>query len=555
MPAQLSHIRNQSSNQLLILPFGGCGEFGRNATGYINQNQFILVDCGLMFPDPTKLGVSSIIPNLSPFFTEIGIPDAYLMTHGHEDHIGGLAHIVKEWPAPIYATEWTAMLLREKFAALGMDEEQFPITVVKAGDTVSVGEFSVDWLHVNHSIPMACALNIKTPQGTVLHTGDFKIDPDPIGEPPMDLADFRNLGKVDLLVADSTNAITPGPTPGEKSAGAALEEVVKNCTGTVFITTFSSNLWRLMSIMQLAKTLKKKLLVLGRGLERCMRMADECKWIDASDPVFIGMDKIQHIDPAELVVIATGCQGEYFAAMPRVARNEHKDVRLRPDDTVVFSSRMIPGNEKQVIAMVDFCYRRGAQIITPKDNPKIHVSGHAHQEDLAAVISAVSPKYLIAVHGNFSHQLANESIAVNCKTHSPTNGQLMSYSKKAGLKVEEEFQVEPFYVDNMSQHLLPPSLLKGRLRIGESGLVLISGCYSSKKGRWLVEPEIVTVGIPPLTNSLNAKAVKIIDRFFSDSQQHNIEELNEECRISVRRHLSNFYGKKVVVVPKLFVVD
>ena len=381
-----------------------------NLTCYLHEGKHYVIDCGIRFSEPVKLGTDAVVPKVDQFFEQVGGVDAYIITHGHEDHIGALPYIVERWPAPIYATPWAANLLSRKFARRGMDEDDYPISIVEAGDRVRDDSIEIEYLHVNHSIPHACALVIRTRELTVFHTGDFKFDATPIREAPIDLEYLSQLGEngIDLVLADSTNADKSGYCPSERTVEAPLTRLLTSAQGAVFLSTFSSNLWRLITIFEACQAANRRVFVQGTGIAISLEIAKETGVYEPPPGVLVDAAEVGSLDRRDFVVLATGCQGEWRAAMSRISHGEHRDISVESGDTVILSARIIPGNERSIFAMIDRFKRLGAYVITPKDEPEIHVSGHAYGGELQELIQRLQPKYYLPVHGAYTQMLANQ---------------------------------------------------------------------------------------------------------------------------------------------------
>lgn len=556
-----------SVDSLRIIPFGGCGEFGMNLTAYVYRKKLYVVDCGVMFPDPTKLGVDAVIPKVDAYFKEAGRVEAYIITHGHEDHIGALPYILKRWPAPLYCTAWTAELIRSRLDQKFIGH-RVEINVVEPGDIVESQGISFEWVHVNHSIPMACALLISTKNQKVFHTGDFKVEKDPIGEEPMNFQKLNAIGKrgIDLLLADSTNAHVPGVGAGEKSVMKPLQDLISAASGAVFVTTFASNLWRLQAILEVCHKLKKRVHICGRGVETTLAIAEKLKMYSAPKGVLVDEDKVKTIPRKKLVVIATGSQGEWRATLSRIARGDHRTIKVHPGDTVIFSSRTIPGNEKPIIETMDGLKRSGANIITWRQRPDVHVSGHGHGGEIMQLMKALQPKHFLPVHGTFTHLDANLHNALEVGIKRPgtfviEDGDAVELSKTGELKSLGRFEMDVDFVDAESYVVLDRETLRDRLRIGESGLAILTGQFSRQRNKWTMAPEISLHGLLlpdhiPMDQWLKQAAASVAKRA-QDLVSANINdpgELLDECRMTVRRSLFDVLRKKPVVIPRVQIV-
>ena len=547
-----------------ILPFGGVGEFGVNCTGYFYKQKLFVVDAGLIFADVTKIGTDALIPDLSQVVGELGGIAAYVITHGHEDHIGALPHFLEKWPAPVFCTAWTAALIHDKLQRAKIDTNAFVIKVVEPGDKIVLDNLSFEWVHMNHSIPHACALLISSPDFRIFHTGDFKIDHTPVGEPPAPLAYFTELGSmgIDLLIADSTNANTPGPSHSERDVISTLERVIKGAPRTTYLTTFSSNLWRIQVVIEICRRLNKKLHLAGTGLLKTLKIADGLGIMPFASDVLCEDAELSFVPAQNLVVLATGCQGEVRAALPRIINGEHPKLVIQPLDTVVFSSRVIPGNELGVLDLINKCTRRGVQVITSRQEPLVHVSGHACQDDIKELIERLRPKNFMPVHGTYSHLVANEMLAALDTQTKPAiirvdNG-VKVHLKNGKIDLSEPFQMARLYVESWSRLTTDPVVLRERLKVAEVGAAFFSGVFIKKSFSWQTTPQLETVGLDfPDRIKISTWLNRVFDRVEESIKRelgHNPlspEDIKENIRLLIRRELTSIFVKKPVVYVQL----
>ena len=557
-------ITHFTNNSIRIIPFGGCGEFGMNMTSYICDDRLYLVDAGVSFPDPSKLGIDSIFPDMAPWIEQFGGVYAYIMTHGHEDHIGALPFMLDRWPGPVYTTPWTAALIENKLNRRGI-KSRYPIHRVLPGDLVECEDFSIEFFQFNHSIPDACGLMIRQGTFNIFHTGDFKFDFTPIVEKPVNLARLEKLGNegIHLLLADSTNAHLKGYSPSEASVVEPLKEAFAGATtGAVVVTTFSSNFWRLKTILDTCLNSGRKALILGGGLDNCIKIASELGMFEVPPGLIIDSSVALNIDRKKLCVIATGSQGEWRSALMRMAKGEHRMFSICPGDTVIFSSRTIPGNEKVIQHMMSLLERRGAKIFSIRNNPLIHVSGHGYRDELKDLVRTLKPKNFIPVHGTFSHLTSNSLIPGelsmrDTRSYVIENGDVIDVNS-TDLTISDRIKIDHLFVDSESLAPLPYTVLRDRIRIGELGLVVIAGACD------LVEVELLG-HLRVSIHGLAAPNGGDIDKFEDDLRraaqkgfkhalslkESNLEKLEDAMRIEVRRHLFNVLRKKPVVVCTL----
>ncbi len=549
---------------LRIIPMGGCGEFGMNLTAYLWQKKLFVIDCGVKFPDPIRLGTDAVLPDVSPYFTEAGGVYAYIITHGHEDHIGALPHVLKKWPAPVYATGWSAELLKMKLQRLGEDPDRYPVTIVQAGDHVRVDEFDVEFVHMNHSIPHTCALFIRTPALNVFHTGDFKFDDQPLLEAPADWTRLKAIGVegVDLLLADSTNAEKAGLCPGEATVVGPLTAVLKAAPEAVLLSTFSSNLFRLKSIADACIAAGRRVFIAGTGLENTLGIAKTLDLYHFPESLRINEDQVGRFPRSKLVVLATGCQGEWRSAMARIAKQEFKAFRVKAGDTVVLSSRIIPGNEKALLTMFNEFQKAGARIITAREVPGIHVSGHAYQGDLNLLHDALKPRFFAPVHGAFGQLKANQGRgeAAGSISQLIETGDVLD-ARRDGIENVGKIEISLNYVDGDSGVVMSYETLRDRLRIGELGCALVTGVYDCGKKDWVVPVEVELTGLAlPQSDDgagwLRQVAGRVANEAAKLAQGKGAEgtNLDEGIRIFLRRQLFQVLKKKPVVLVKLHLI-
>lgn len=542
-----------------IIPFGGCGEFGMNITIYQYKNLTFAVDAGVIFPDQRKLGISAVVPDMNYFKSLFPRIDAFIITHGHEDHIGALPYFQRAMPAPIYATPWTVELISSRFKQMGLFDKA-KIHTVLAGEKVSFSDIQFEYIHVNHSIPDACSLLIKTPHESIYHTGDFRFDKNPPDGKKVDFEYLKQIGKegVSLLLSDSTNAKSLGESLSESNVHKPLDKLIKSAKGRVFLTTFASNFWRLRTIYRICKNRNKKLFIAGRSIEKTFEIATKLKMFKGGEGVFVTEDKLKSIPEENLVILTTGSQGEIRAALSRIASREHRHFKVNKNDTLIFSSRVIPGNEKSIFHISSEFEKYGATVITGREMPDIHTSGHAYQNELKKLITLLKPKNYLPVHGTFSHLTTNQKLASEVTIPKDegtpiSNGDvLLVKGNKVSLIGSHDTQ--RMYVEADSQLTISHDNLQQRLKIGEQGLVIISGIINGKSNKFKIGPNLRFIGLPEASEVLISQTKKYILQDLQKNQNDldlTKEELSEIVRISARRTLTNFYRKKPVVIPEI----
>ena len=427
-------------HKVQIIPLGGLGEIGKNMTVFRYGDDMILVDAGLMFPEDDMLGIDLVIPDITYLVENQDKMKGIFLTHGHEDHIGALPYVMKQIDCPVYGTALTLGILQGRLKENGVSSNN--LHVVKPGDKVNAGAFKLDFIRVNHSIPDAVSIAINTPIGTIIHTGDFKIDHTPVDGQVTQFNKFAEYGDrgVLALLADSTNAERPGFTPSEKMVGQTFDDEFRYAKHRIIIATFSSNVHRIQQVVDTAVKYDRKVAVIGRSMVNVVSIAKELGYLKAPDGVLIDIDDAHNYSPEKIVIITTGSQGEPMSALTRMAMNDHKKVDIMPGDTVIISATPIPGNEKLVSRTIDHLYKLGADVIYEKSNG-VHVSGHASQEEIKLMHNLVRPKFFIPVHGEYRHLIKHANLAQSLGMpihtgdfkidHTPVDGQVTQFNKFA----------------------------------------------------------------------------------------------------------------------------
>lgn len=485
-------------DRLKIIPLGGLEEVGKNMTVFEYGNEMILVDCGVAFPEDEMLGVDLVIPDFSYLTKNKDKLKAMVITHGHEDHIGSIPYVLKEINVPIYATRLTLGLIKNKLEEHKLVRST-SMKCVKAGDIITLGNFKIEFIRVNHSIADSVALAITTPVGTVVHTGDFKVDYTPIDGNLIDLARFAELGKkgVLALMSDSTNSERPGYTMSESSVGKVFDGIFADCKKRIIVATFASNIHRVQQIVNSAMKNNRKVAICGRSMENVMNVAIELGYLDIPDGVLIDIDDIDSYAPERLTLITTGSQGEEMSGLSRMASGTHRKVTINNQDLVIISATPIPGNEKLVSNVIDDLFKIGAEVIyhTLKD---IHVSGHACQEEQKLILSLVKPKYFIPVHGEFRHLQAHGETAIKVGVE-PENVVMLANGKVLELdknfcKVTGTVPAGQILVDGLGVGDVGNIVLRDRQHLSQDGLIIVVIAMDNKTGKVMAGPDIISRG-------------------------------------------------------------
>ncbi len=488
-----------NTKSVKIIPLGGLGEIGKNLTLYAYKNDMIIVDCGMTFPDEETPGIDTIIPDFSYIIENKDKIKGLFVTHGHEDHIGGIPYLLKQLNIPIYATRLTIGLIEGKLKEHKLLSDA-KLTVVKPGHSVNAGAFKVEFIHVNHSIPDAVGFAISSPAGVIVQTGDFKIDTTPIDGYVIDLARFAQLGQngVLALLADSTNAERPGYTQTEKLVGESFSNLFKKAEGhRIIVATFSSNIHRIQQIISEAARCKRKVAVSGRSMINVVSVAAELGYLKVPKNILIDIETINNYPPEKLVIVTTGSQGEPLSALHRIAFSDHRQVELIPGDMIIISATPIPGNEKLVDKVVNELIKREANVVYEKMYD-VHVSGHACQEELKIMQSIIKPKYFIPVHGEEKHLHKHAALAVSMGFNKKNivvanNGTVIEVSENQ-IKTDEVVPAGRVLVDGLGVGDVGSIVLRDRKHLAEDGIIIISVTIDSYTREVMSGPDLVSRG-------------------------------------------------------------
>lgn len=486
-----------AKSKLKIIPLGGLNEIGKNMTVFSYGNDMIIVDCGMAFPDEEMFGIDIVIPDFSYVVKNCDKIRGVVLTHGHEDHIGGLAYLLKEINVPIFGTNLTIGLVQNKLKEHNLLSTT-KLNRVRPGDTINLGPFKVEFIRSNHSIPDAVALAIHTPVGVVLHTGDFKIDTTPIQGDMIDLARIGELGKkgVLALMSDSTNAERKGFTKSERMVGSTLEHLFKSTKSRIIVATFASNVHRIQQIINAAVNNGRKIAVSGRSMLNLLEVATELGYMKIPQNALIDIDDIKKYKPHQLTIITTGSQGEPMSALYRMAYSDHRKVDIVKGDLVIISANPIPGNEKLVSNVVNELYKKGAVVYN--DPASVHVSGHACQEELKMILGLAKPKYFIPVHGEFKHLKTHADLGAlmgikQSNIFIMDIGKVLELTKDTA-KCTESVQAGLVMVDGLGVGDVGNIVLRDRKHLAEDGLIVVVVTISSATGSIIAGPDVISRG-------------------------------------------------------------
>ena len=543
-----------SRNKVKIIPLGGLDQIGQNMTLIECQDEILIIDCGLAFPETDMLGIDLIIPNFDYLRKNVEKIKGVVLTHGHEDHIGSLPYFLREFHVPVFGTRLTNCLVENKMQEFGL--QQYSLTTVKYGDVVKLGVFSVEFIRTNHSIADAAALAITTPAGVIMHTGDFKVDYTPIHGDMIDLQRMAYLGrkKVLALLSDSTNARRSGFTMSERSVRSMFMDTFAKAEGRILVATFASNVDRVQQIINAASEYGRKVVVVGRSMVNVVQLAMDIGYLDIEDDVLIDVEDMDLYEDSELVVITTGSQGEPMAALSRMASGEHRNIVIQPGDTVIFSSKPVPGNEKAVTRVINELMERGAKVISEDT----HVSGHASQEELKMVYSLIRPKYFIPVHGEYQHLRSHADLIIGLGHDERNafllrNGNVLELDAYSG-RIVDNVEVEPLLVDGLGVGDIGNIVLRDRKLLSENGLLIVVMTLKHQTGELLAGPDIVSRGFVYVRESeeLIEQCREVVLQAFNGCQEMHITDwgsIKNEIRDSLRSYLWKEMKRSPVILP------
>lgn len=541
----------------MVIPLGGLGEIGKNMTVIQYGNDIIVIDAGLAFPDDDMFGIDLVIPDMSYLIENRDKVRAVVITHGHEDHIGGLSYLLNEVNVPVYATKLVCGLIEGKLKENHITN--YTLNEVHHGDEVQIGCMKVGFIHTNHSIPDASALYFRTPVGTIVHTGDFKMDLTPVDGRQMDIHKFAELGRrgVLLLLSDSTNAERAGYTESETTVGHAFRKAFRAAKGRIILATFASNISRIQQAINTAVQFKRKVTVLGRSMVNNVQIAIELGYLDVPEGVLIEPDELNRYPDDQILILTTGSQGEPMAGLSRMASNNHRSVSIMPGDTVIISATPIPGNETGVGRTIDNLMRLGANVIAGRDK-KIHVSGHASQEELKLMLELIKPKYFIPVHGEYRMLKTHGDLAVMmgvAKDHVliGDNGQIFEFSNRSGHKTGH-VNAGRVFVDGLGVGDVGNIVIRDRQQLAMEGVVIVVMTLAKGTSHPLAGPDIVSRGFVYVRDSeeLIREAHDRVAAVLERCEAGNIREwavIKSQVRDTLSRYLYEKTRRRPMILP------
>jgi ribonuclease J len=542
---------------LRIIPLGGVGEIGKNMYVFEYGDDIVIIDCGLMFPDEEMFGIDLVIPDITYLKERRANVRAFLITHAHEDHVGGLPYILPEFPGvPVYASTLARGLLGNKIKEHKLHNN--PMRSLEPGDEIEIGPFTVIPFRIGHSIPDAMGIALRTPVGTVVHTGDFKFDHTPVDGKLSDFAILAALGAegVICLLSDSTRAENPGYTPSERTVGEAFREIMEPLEGRVIVATFASNIARVQQVLDAAATFDRKVAVVGRSMEQNFRIASDLGYLTYDPSRIVAKDKIGEIAPGKLVIATTGAQGEPMAGLARMANRDHRFVEIQPGDTVIVSASPIPGNEEYVARTIDNLFKAGANVFYHTIK-RAHVSGHASQEELKLMLGLTKPRYFIPMHGEFRMQVQHGRLAIETGVDPGNvfiieNGMPIEFLPDGSARRGQPVPAGYVFVDGLSVGDVSEVVLRDRRALANDGMFMIVVTVDKQTGNVIGRPEIITRGFvrndhDPIVESTTERVIAAIEN--PGDHISEIALLKVQIKDAVSRHLYEQTKRRPMVFP------
>ena len=527
---------------------GGLGEIGKNMTAVRQSSGMILVDAGMSFPDEEMPGIDLVLPDFSYLREHSDELKGIVLTHGHEDHVGSLPYLLREFNVPVYATKLTLGLVRSKLQEFGIKKGD--LREIKAGDTQNLGGFGLEFINVNHSIPDAIAIAIRTNAGLILFSGDYKVDLTPIEGAPMDLGRLAELGKEGVLAyfGDSTNSERPGYVPSERVVGETLNNVFERATGRIIVASFASHIHRVSQVVEAAKKHNRLVGVTGRSMIRNVQIARELGYLDLPQEMYVDQRDVNKIPDSDLAVLMTGSQGEPLAALSRVANGTHRSIEAGPGDTVVVAAHPIPGNERGVSRTINNLMKRGAEVCYSPLMP-VHVSGHAAQEEQKIVLSLLKPRFLVPVHGEFRHLRHHANTAMSMGIPEKNifileNGGTIEF-KNGEARRAENVAAGMFLVDGGGLAESSTGVMRERQQLSEDGMFIVVARINAQDGQLLGPPDVISRGFvdPQASNGLADESIAVVTKTLERTASRRVTDWGE-LKNAVRKDLSGFLNQK-----------
>jgi ribonuclease J len=552
--------------KLQVIPLGGLGEFGMNMTAIRYGEDIIVVDCGMMFPDAELLGVDLVMPDLTFLKENQAQVRAIILTHGHEDHIGAVPYFLSEIDVPVYGTAFTLALVERRLEEYDLEQEPRLIKV-KPKQAIGIGPFKIEFIHVTHSIVSAVALAITTPLGVIIHTGDFKVDPTPTDNELFDLHTLADYGKrgVLLLLSDSTNSDRPGYTESERAVKPRMEEIFSRSENRIIVSCFSSSIHRIQLVLDLAEEYGRRVAVIGRSMVSVTEIAHSHGLLSIPDGILLRPQDVMGLPREKVAILVSGTQGEPMSALSRVAVDNHKHISVDKGDTVVMSSRIIPGNEKAIFRMIDHMSRRGADVMYGSMNPPLHVSGHASVEEMKLVLNLVRPRYFMPIHGEFRQLSKHAKLAEHLRfagleeTFIMDMGDVLEFdhhgARKAGKVTVGHVCIDSGSVDDVVQEMV----IRDRRLLSEDGIVLPIIAINRSTGKLESPPEIVMRGFQVGEDGaafLEAARQLVIKTLEGSNHEEKTDwgVMKDKIRADLKRHIVKQTSKRPLIMPVILEV-
>jgi ribonuclease J len=546
-----------------IIPLGGLGEIGMNMTLLETEEDLLVVDAGLIFPEEEMLGIDLVLPEVTYLLEQRQKVRGVVLTHGHEDHTGGLPFLLSQLSVPVYGTPLALGLVQEKLREFDLDQTA-DLRRIRAGDSLRLGGLELEFIRVCHSIPDGVAVAAHTPAGLVLHSGDFKFDQTPVDGELTDLRKFAELGEQGVLVllSDSTNAIREGFTPSESAIGPTFESIFRTTPRRIIVACFASHIHRIQQVLDVAARLGKKVAVNGKSMVANTRIAAELGYLRVPEGMLVRLEDLNRFPPDQGVIITTGSQGEPLSAVSRMAVGEHKQIEILPGDTVIFSARVIPGNEKSIARTVNHLFRRGAQVITEDVLPGVHVSGHPSQEELKLMLNLTRPRFFVPVHGEFRHLHCHAQLARRVGIPAEhvfllTNGDVLEVTPTSG-KVVRSVPAGRVFVDGKGMGDVGDTVIRDRQHLAQDGMVVVV-IGLDKEGRLAAGPDIVSRGFIhlPEDDALFEEARRLIVTMLdgcSAEERADWTLIKQRIRSVLRKFLQKTVDRRPMILPVIIQV-
>jgi ribonuclease J len=547
------------SSALEIIPLGGIGEFGMNCMAVRFEDEMLILDAGMGFPEETAYGVDVCIPDFDFLEEYRENITAIVLTHGHEDHLGALPYILKKFNVPVYCSHFTAGLAESKLEEHDLTGDTL-LHRVSPRDVVDIGLFSVEFIRVSHSLVDCFSLAIKTPVGTIIHTGDYKVDETPVIGEPIDLRSFRRYGQegVLALLSDSTNATVPGRTPSERAVIPAFEEIFSEAQGRIIVAAFASSIHRLQIVLDVAQQFDRRVCVLGRSMQKNVEVADRLGYLDIPDNLLVSLNDAKQMNDDEIVFLVTGSQGEARAALSQMATQSYKGLTIEEGDTVVLSARIIPGNERLISRMIGNIYKRGANIIEEKRR-LVHVSGHASQEDIRIMTEAVRPKFVVPIHGEYRMLFRHKEFVKNHLGYPESNivlienGDVLELDGERAAVINRR-EIRRTFIDETGFEEIESETVRQRKQMAYEGIVTLLVIIDSESGQLQTPPEIVPRGVRGFdsTNGNISDAQSVVEAAIVGASRETLRDeslLKEHVRVELKRFIQRLTGARPVILP------